>query len=91
MEKVIDYTIWCNKLPYFWKKYCGCNRTCNISQGLGDYLFSNNPLQLKYLFRYGYITVQGYVIRCVDKKCKEVVLYPWPKHMTKKLDYFANY
>ena len=70
---------WCAKLPEWRRKHCGCRRECNLSNGLGDALAKMHPFYLKWLLRYDYVVVEGWVLR--RKTRYTVVIFPWPKHI----------
>ena len=70
---------WCAKLPKWWRDNCGCKRECNLSDGLGDALFNMHPFYLKWLLRCGHVTIDGWVVKRIEKY--RVRIFPWPKHL----------
>ena len=85
MPVVIDYESWCDKLPEWWVENCGCKRTCELSNGLGNTLFKKHSFYIKHLLRYKWVSIEGWIVRMLNKN--EVALYPWPKNLVKKLKF----
>jgi len=75
---------WCQHLPDWWREYCKCRRTCDMTRGLAGYLFDRDPWLLKQLMRHSFVVVDGWVLKRTEHY-HVVVIYPWPKRVHRVL------
>lgn len=77
---------WCERLPEWWRGACGCRRCCHLgTSGLGDRLAGMHPFYLKWLLRFGAVTVEGWALRLKEGERYVACIYPWPRRLHRSL------